>query len=109
MRLRYCQFNYSRRKENKTGFRLLLCKHYSGEHCKVSAGESVNFGPAYAKLEEIEKVYIPSEITMLFEMAGFRNVEILGSKPGKFLRNELEPDDIEMMIVCKKNRWITTE
>jgi hypothetical protein len=39
---------------------------------------------------------------MLLEIAGFRNIEILGCKPGNFLKNELEPDDIEMMIVCKK-------
>jgi len=54
------------------------------------------------KLGEIQRVYIPAEIKMICEMAGFRNVEVLGCKPGEFNRTPLEPDDIEMMIVCKK-------
>jgi len=54
------------------------------------------------KLKEMERVYIPSEIAMLLEIAGFRNIEILGCKPGNFQRNALDPDDIEMMIICIK-------
>jgi len=54
------------------------------------------------KLSEYERVYIPSEMKMLCEFAGFKIVEILGCKPGNFNRDQLEPDDVEMMVVCKK-------
>ena len=54
------------------------------------------------KLEEFERVYIPAELKMLCEMAGFINVEIFSCKPGEFNRMPLDPDDTEMMIVCKK-------
>lgn len=86
-------------------------RKYRGERIKASAFDFIQGSVHWQlpddwhggeKLEEIERVYIPSEIAMLFEIAGFSNVEILGSKAGNFLRNELEPDDIEMMIICKK-------
>lgn len=54
------------------------------------------------KLEEFQRAYIPAELKMLCEMAGFSDVEVLGCKPGEFNRKPLEPDDIELMIVCKK-------
>ncbi len=54
------------------------------------------------KLSEIQKAYIPSEMKMLFEMAGFKKIEILGFNPGSFGRRALEPDDIEMMVIGTK-------
>jgi SAM-dependent methyltransferase len=54
------------------------------------------------KLKDIQRVYIPAELKMLCEIAGFNFVEILGCKPGEFKRQPLEPDDIEMMIICTK-------
>ncbi len=54
------------------------------------------------RLQDIQRVYIPAELTMLCEMAGFSRVEILGCKPGEFNRQPLDPDDIEMMIICTK-------
>ncbi len=54
------------------------------------------------KLCEDQRVYIPSEMKILFEIAGFTEIEILGCKPGDFKRNKLEPDDIEMMVIGTK-------
>lgn len=54
------------------------------------------------KLTELTRVYIPSEMKMLCEFAGFTSVEVFGCKPGNFNRDQLEPDDIELMVVCKK-------
>ena len=50
-------------------------------------------------LREEERVYIPSEMRMLFEMAGFKNVRIYGCAPGRFEGQPLGIDDIEMMVV----------
>ena len=54
------------------------------------------------RLEDIQRVYIPAELKMLCEIAGFSPVEILGCKPGEFNRQPLDPDDIEMMAICTK-------
>jgi SAM-dependent methyltransferase len=54
------------------------------------------------KLSENQRVYIPSEMKMICEIAGFSSTEIYGCKPGDFNRNQLDPDDIEMMVICKK-------
>lgn len=53
-------------------------------------------------LNEVQRLYIPSEIKMLFKLAGFKNVEILGCKPGKFEKQKLKFEDIEMMIIAGK-------
>ena len=50
-------------------------------------------------LSEEERLYIPSEARMLFEMAGFDEVRIYGCAPGKFEAQALQIDDIEMMVV----------
>ena len=50
-------------------------------------------------LKEEERLYIPSEIRMLFEMAGFQRVKIYGCAPGRFYGQPLQIDDIEMMVV----------
>lgn len=54
------------------------------------------------KLEEYERVYIPAELKMLCEMAGFSKTEVFSCKPGEFCRRPLDPDDTEMMVICKK-------
>ena len=50
-------------------------------------------------LREEQRIYIPSEIRMLFEMAGFGDVKIYGCGPGRFHGQALRIDDIEMMVV----------
>ncbi len=44
--------------------------------------------------------YIPSELSMLLRLAGFKAVEICGCKPGQFCGQPLEIDDIEMMAIA---------
>ena len=88
-------------------------KKYRGERIKAKSFDFLNgvvhwqlpddWDDAGEKLEEFQRVYIPSEMKMLCEMAGFSDIEILGCKPGEFKRKPLEPDDTEMMIVCKKS------
>lgn len=53
------------------------------------------------KLVEAQRVYIPSEITLMFRLAGFRDVNVLGCKPGEFGSQDLQPDDTEMMVIGK--------
>ncbi|NPA94431.1 MAG: hypothetical protein GXO58_03275, partial [Thermodesulfobacteria bacterium] len=50
-------------------------------------------------LKEEERLYIPSEIQILFELAGFREVEVFGCAPGRFEGQPLQIDDVEMMVV----------
>ena len=50
-------------------------------------------------LKEEQRLYIPSEIRILFEMVGFSDVEICGCAPGRFEGQALQIDDIEMMVV----------
>ncbi|PIE51294.1 hypothetical protein CSA37_12145 [Candidatus Fermentibacteria bacterium] len=100
------------------GARLILTtfngvKKYRGERIKAKSFDFLNglvhwqlpddWGSTGEKLEEFQRVYIPSEMIMLCEMAGFIDIEIFGCKPGEFKRQPLEPDDTEMMIVCKKS------
>ncbi|MFW6046882.1 MAG: class I SAM-dependent methyltransferase [Candidatus Woesearchaeota archaeon] len=53
-------------------------------------------------LEEYQRLYIPSEIKLLFEIAGFKKVEVFGCQPGKFKKQKLKIEDKEMMIIGKK-------
>jgi cyclopropane fatty-acyl-phospholipid synthase-like methyltransferase len=50
-------------------------------------------------LKEKIRLYIPSEIRIIFEIAGFRDVKIYGCAPGQFHGQPLRIDDIEMMAV----------
>ncbi len=59
--------------------------------------------PGKEKLEEEERVYIPSEVSMMFKLAGFVDIEILGCTSGAFGRQNLRPDDIEMMVIGSKH------
>ncbi len=62
-------------------------------------------GPAeeYGKdLQDETRIYTPSEIMMLFDMAGFIKTKIYGCSPGDFSRRTLAPDDIEMMVIAVK-------
>jgi len=47
-------------------------------------------------------MYTPSEIVMMFDVAGFKKTEIYGCSPGDFARRTLAPDDIEMMVIAAK-------
>ncbi len=49
-------------------------------------------------LQEEMRLYIPSEARMLFEMAGFKAVQVCGCAPGHFEGQALQIEDIEMMI-----------
>jgi len=60
--------------------------------------------PGGEKLREQERVYIPSELGMLLELAGFAAVKICGCAPGDFSGRRLSPDDTEMMVVARKPR-----
>ena len=51
------------------------------------------------ELREEQKLYIPSEIQMLFELAGFGGVKIYGCAPGHFHGQALRIEDIEMMVI----------
>jgi len=51
------------------------------------------------RLVEEQRLYIPSELRMLLEMAGFEEVAIYGCAPGSFQGQPLRIDDIEMMAV----------
>lgn len=53
-------------------------------------------------LEEKQRLYIPSEIKMLFKFAGFKEVELYGCAPGNFQEQRLKIDDIELMVVGTK-------
>jgi len=87
-------------------------KKYRGERIKAKSFDFLNgqvhwqlpddWDDTGEKLEDFQRVYIPSEMKMLCELAGFSDIEILGCKPGEFKRKPLEPDDTEMMIVCTK-------
>lgn len=54
------------------------------------------------KLTEKQRIYIPSELAMLFRLSGFRNTEFYGCSAGAFDRQALKSDDIELMAVAKK-------
>lgn len=54
------------------------------------------------RLEEVQRLYIPSEVIMLFKLAGFRDIKIYGCEPGKFEKQKLNIDDIEMMVIATK-------
>ncbi|MNL80125.1 hypothetical protein D3C87_2068880 [compost metagenome] len=53
-------------------------------------------------LVEEQRLYIPSEIKMLFKFAGFEKVELFGCSPGNFQEEKLKIEDIELMIIGTK-------
>lgn len=54
------------------------------------------------KLKEVERVYTPSEAIMLLSLSSFKKINIYGCSSGNFNYQDLEPDDIEMMVVGQK-------
>lgn len=63
------------------------------------------YGPAEEygqELREETRIYTPSEVITMFELAGFRKTEIYGCSPGNFSRQTLRVNDIEMMAVGMK-------
>lgn len=53
-------------------------------------------------LREEQRVYVPSELTMMFRLTGFSEIKVFGCAPGHYARQELGIDDIEMMIIGKQ-------
>ncbi len=50
-----------------------------------------------------ERYYVPSEITWLLKSLGYKKIEILGAKLGKFSRNDkLTTEDFEMLVIAEK-------
>jgi 2-polyprenyl-3-methyl-5-hydroxy-6-metoxy-1,4-benzoquinol methylase len=50
-----------------------------------------------------ERYYVPSEITGLLTMLGYKTIDIFGAKLGAFSRNDnLTPEDFEMLVIAKK-------
>jgi SAM-dependent methyltransferase len=53
-----------------------------------------------ATLREDQRIYTPSELTMLLHLSGFADIRIYGCAPGNFSRRKLEVNDIEMMLIA---------
>lgn len=50
-----------------------------------------------------ERYYVPSEITWLLKMLGYREIGIFGAKLGGFSRKDkLTTEDFEMLVIAKK-------
>jgi len=50
-----------------------------------------------------ERYYVPSEITWLLKMLGFKKIDIFGAKLGAYSRNDqLTTEDFEMLVVAEK-------
>jgi len=50
-----------------------------------------------------ERYYVPSEITWLLKMLGYKKVDIFGAKLGAFSRKDkLTTEDFEMLVVAEK-------
>jgi hypothetical protein len=52
--------------------------------------------------KEEQRVYIPSELTMMFRLAGFSEIKVYGCSSGHFAAQGLRIDDIKMMIIGKQ-------
>ncbi|MCK4575530.1 methyltransferase domain-containing protein [candidate division WOR-3 bacterium] len=57
------------------------------------------------ELTEEMRIYTPSEVRMLFKLAGFSKIEIFGCSPGNFNHQKLNIDDIEMMVMGVNGDW----
>ncbi len=53
--------------------------------------------------KEDHRVYIPSELTMMFRLAGFSQIKVYGCSPGHFAQQGLGIDDIEMMMIGERD------
>ncbi len=84
---------YLESKDNNPKFNFLKGEFtWSAE---ISPGES---------LKETQRLYIPSELTMLLTLAGFKNIEIFSCKGGVFSRNTLGIDEFEMLVIAHKGK-----
>ncbi len=55
------------------------------------------------ELECNERYYVPSEITWLLKILGFKKIDIYGAKLGAFSRNDkLTTEDFEMLVTAEK-------
>ena len=55
--------------------------------------------PEAGSLHQDQRIYTPSEMRLLFELAGLRDIRVAGCEPGEFRMRELDPDAVEMMLV----------
>ena len=53
-------------------------------------------------LRETQRLYIPSELEMMFVLGGFCDVRICGCAPGNFNGQPLKIEDIELMVIGTK-------
>ncbi len=53
-------------------------------------------------LAEDQRLYTPSELTLMLEVAGYRDISVYGTSPGSFGHRELGIEDIEMMVVATR-------
>lgn len=53
-------------------------------------------------LKEVQRMYIPSELTMLLSLAGFREIEVYSCKDGFYTTEALGFDEIEMLLIASK-------
>ena len=60
----------------------------------------VNGGRTF--LEEDQRLYTPSELSMMLQISGFDDINVYGCSPGHFHGQELEIEDIEMMVVGRR-------
>lgn len=63
-------------------------------HWQAPVGDTV--------LREDQRVYAPSELRLMVLASGFTDAKIYGCSPGSFCGQELQIDDIEMMLVAKR-------
>lgn len=53
-------------------------------------------------LNEVQRMYIPSELNMLLSLAGFRDIKVHSCKDGVFTTEALGFDEIEMLLIASK-------
>jgi len=53
-------------------------------------------------INEELRVYIPSEIKMMYKLSDYKNVNVFGCEAGNFAKQKLGIDDIEMMVIAVK-------
>ncbi|MDF2540451.1 MAG: cyclopropane-fatty-acyl-phospholipid synthase [Herbinix sp.] len=54
------------------------------------------------KLNELQRIYAPSEIQLLLRLCGFGDIQVLSCVNGEFSDRRMGIDDIEMLVIAKK-------
>ena len=60
--------------------------------------------PDGTKIPIRERVYVPTELYLMFEMVGFEVKAIWGGTAGRWGKRKVDMDDIEIMVVAEKPR-----